>query len=309
MSDLINVSNETIAIMSGKLIIGNHDTITLFGMQLQNKVNDITKDTLSILLKNNNDIYECLNDIVTEIDEIDKMSQLKCFSIFRRENYTQKVIDKYIKTLNYIEKTTLFFKLQQAQLIKEIAILKEYESIINECIIELEQCIQDGNKILMQQSAVQHNIERNIFLSLSVLSDVDLWFKRLEKRLKDLNMLRIIALQNVTQIKLLYNNNLLLIDRVIEVISTTFPHWKIQMNLMFGLEAQMSQLDIQNELLTHAPKNVKIISAELDKKNKTDIILELNRELSNTLNELMIIETTNINIRNAIKNITLTDKG
>lgn len=38
VSDLKNMSHETIAIMSGQLLVGNHDTITLFGRQLQEQL-------------------------------------------------------------------------------------------------------------------------------------------------------------------------------------------------------------------------------------------------------------------------------
>ena len=95
MSDLKKMSHETIAIMSGKLIVGNHDTITHFGRPLQEQLNDITKDILDILLNSNIDIYKGLNEILAEIEEAEEISQHKRFSIFKREKYSQKTIDKY----------------------------------------------------------------------------------------------------------------------------------------------------------------------------------------------------------------------
>lgn len=303
MSDLKNMSHETIAIMSGKLIVGNHDTITLFGRPLQEQLNDITKDILDILLNSNIDIYKGLNEILAEIEEAEEISQLKRFSIFKREKYSQKTIDKYKRILSCIEEATLYLKLQQAQLIKELALLKKYDITVNEYIIELEQYLQSGNEFMRKQEEIQQNLGQDNTSSLNILSDIDFWFKRLAKRLDDLKVLRIIALQNASQIKLLYSNNLVLVDRIVETISFIFPYWKIKIELIFNLETQANQLEVQNELLRYSKENIKNISIELDKHKPAETILELNKELSSALNTFIAIETNNENIRNAIKKL------
>ncbi|HPY95175.1 MAG TPA: toxic anion resistance protein, partial [Clostridia bacterium] len=134
-------------------------------------------------------------------------------------------------------------------------------------------------------------------------SDLEQAADRFEKKLHDLKLTRQISLQMAPQIRLLQNNNSLLIERIQSTLVNTLPLWKNQMVLALGMEhsrqamqAQRAVTDMTNELLkknAEALKQGTIETATEAERGIIDIqtLVETNKSLIDTMNEVVRIQT------------------
>ena len=126
---------------------------------------------------------------------------------------------------------------------------------------------------------------------------------RFEKKLYDLKLTRQVALQMAPQIRMLQNNNALLVERIQSTLSNTLPLWKSQMVLALGmhhsqqaLQAQTAVTDMTNELLRKNAEALKIGTIQTAKEAERGIIdietlVQTNQDLIDTINEVMTIQS------------------
>ena len=125
---------------------------------------------------------------------------------------------------------------------------------------------------------------------------------RFEKKLHDLKLTRQISMQMAPQIRLLQNNNSLLVERIQSTLVNTLPLWKNQMVLALGLhhsqqamQAQKAVTDMTNELLKKNAETLKMGTIETAKESERGIIdletlVQTNQSLIDTINEVSRIQ-------------------
>ena len=125
---------------------------------------------------------------------------------------------------------------------------------------------------------------------------------RFEKKLHDLKLTRQVALQMAPQIRLLQNNDSLLVERIQSTLSNTLPLWKSQMVIALGmhrsqeaLKAQTAVTDMTNDLLKKNAESLKIGTIETAREAERGIIdletlVATNQNLIDTINEVMRIQ-------------------
>ena len=109
-------------------------------------------------------------------------------------------------------------------------------------------------------------------------------------------------MQMAPQIRLLQNNDSLLMERIQSTISNTLPLWKNQMVLALGLhhtqqamQAQRAVTNMTNELLKKNAETLKMSTIETAKESERGIIdietlVQTNQSLIDTINEVMTIQ-------------------
>ena len=126
---------------------------------------------------------------------------------------------------------------------------------------------------------------------------------RFEKKLHDLKLTRQVAIQMAPQIRLLQNNDSLLVERIQSTLSNTLPLWKSQMVLALGmhhsqeaLKAQTAVTDMTNDLLKKNAEALKIGTIQTAKEAERGIIdietlVQTNQDLIDTINQVMEIQS------------------
>ena len=132
--------------------------------------------------------------------------------------------------------------------------------------------------------------------------DFDAMCNRFEKKLHDLELTRMISIQTAPQIRLVQNNDTLMVEKIQSTIVNTIPLWKSQMVLALGVEhstqaaaAQRQVTDMTNELLRKNAEKLKIATTETAKESERGIVdietlKATNETLISTLDEVMAIQ-------------------
>ncbi len=126
--------------------------------------------------------------------------------------------------------------------------------------------------------------------------------ERFEKKLHDLELTRVISVQMGPQIRLLQNNDTLMVEKIQSSLVNTIPLWKSQMVLALGLEhsrqataAQSAVTETTNELLKKNADMLKmgtIATAREAERSVVDIetLQHTNEQLISTLDEVLNIQ-------------------
>jgi uncharacterized protein YaaN involved in tellurite resistance len=125
---------------------------------------------------------------------------------------------------------------------------------------------------------------------------------RFDKKIHDLELTRMVSVQMAPQIRLIQNNDTLMIEKIQTSLVNTIPLWKSQMVLALGLhhsqqamEAQREVTNLTNELLRKNSEKLKQGSIEIAKESERGVVdietlKETNQTLIDTLEEVRTIQ-------------------
>ncbi len=126
---------------------------------------------------------------------------------------------------------------------------------------------------------------------------------RFEKKLHDLKLSKMLSVQMAPQIRLIQNNNQLLVEKIQSSILNTIPLWKNQIVIAMGLMRQKKALEMQkqvtdatNDLLTKNSEMLKTGSIDIARESERGIIdmetlKKLNVDLIQTIEETLKIQS------------------
>lgn len=125
---------------------------------------------------------------------------------------------------------------------------------------------------------------------------------RFEKKIHDLELTRQISIQTAPQIRLVQNNDTMMVEKIQSTIVNTIPLWKSQMVLALGVEhsaqaaaAQREVTDMTNELLKKNAEKLKMATLDTARESERGIVdmetlKATNESLISTLDEVMHIQ-------------------
>ena len=140
-------------------------------------------------------------------------------------------------------------------------------------------------------------------MAVQVVNDFEQSVDRFEKKIHDLKISKTLAIQTAPQIRLIQNNDRVLIDRVQSAIYHTIPLWKNQMVIALGLTRQKETIELQravtdatNDLLRRNAEMLKQNSIDTAKANERGIVdietvKKVNEDLISTIEETLRIQS------------------
>lgn len=285
----------------GDLIIGNHDSIILLGAKSQADLRDCSRNVSKLLLESSIDLDVTISDVVYEIQKFQDT-----FGTEKNIIKHKAIMKKYSTIFKLLDDVTLYLKLQQAQLIKEVKMLECLKLAIEKSKIDLENCLSFAEERLSKKQMVQH--QKKDGLKLDTGQALDNWYSQLERRVEDLKISQTISLQSQVQITLLIDNNRILIDKIASAISNTIPVWQNQVSLLLGVELLEKRIDIQTKVTeiteSYIYKSVKHKRRSFFRKEKPidiDKLLSLNRKIQLALTEIEQSQNEDEKIKNILQ--------
>ena len=305
---------------SDKIDLNNSNQMLTYGAAAQQKVAAFSETALkNVRTKDLGEIGNSISDLVTELKGFEIEEEQKGFlGLFKKAgNKIVALKAKYDQAESSVNQITNALENHQVRLMKDIAMLDQlYENNLL-YYKELSLYILAGKRKLQQvrdsELPTLKSRAENSGLPEDAQAANDLAAKcdSFEKKLHDLELTRMISIQMGPQIRLVQNNDKMMVEKIQSTIVNTIPLWKNQMVLSLGLansqralEAQREVTDMTNELLRKNAEMLKSGTIETAKEAERGIVdietlTNTNQKLIETLDEVMTIQTEGRNKRQA----------
>jgi len=290
----------------------NPDHVMLYGSDAQKKISSFS-DTVLANVKTNEtgDVGDMLSELVANLQDFgksgDKPKGLKGL-FYRTKNRIAAMQAKYTEVSVNVEKIATNLEDHQVQLLKDVSTFNKLYDMNLEYMHELTMYIVAGEQRLEEvRSTTLVELQQKAAASQDAMdaqkaNDLAAQCDRFEKKLYDLKLTRTVSIQMAPQIRLLQNNNALLVERIQSTLVNTLPLWKNQMVLALGMEhskqamqAERAVTNMTNELLKKNAETLKMGTIETAKEAERGIIdietlKATNQSLIDTINEVTRIQ-------------------
>ena len=262
-----------------------------FGVGAQKHLSEFSGTTLSnVRNKDSGEIGELLTGLMGEIKSLDveelgeeKKGFLKNLPFFKE---AQKKMDnmmvKYDTVESSINKIESQLEQSRTGLVKDIVVFDQLYEKNLDYFKEIQYHIVAGEEVLRETREEviprlrQEAIESGEQMDAQLVKDFEDSLNRFEKKVHDLKLSKTMAIQVAPQIRLIQNNDKLLVDKIQTAILNTVPLWKSQMVIALGLQNQQAALKMQREV-SDTTNELLRRNSEMLKQNTTGVLEESER--------------------------------
>ena len=291
--------------------IANSQQVLTFGSGAQKKMADFSETALErVRTQDLGEAGDLIAGVVTELKNFDADEESKgLFGLFKRQaNKIVALKARYDSAEANVDKIARALEAHQVTLMKDAATMDKLYELNLTYFKELTMYLLAGRQRLAevregelatlaakaQASASTEDAEAVQKLSAAC--------NRFEKKLSDLDLSRTVAMQMAPQIRLVQNNEMLMIEKIQTTLVNTIPLWKSQMLLALGLanneaalKAQSAVTDMTNELLRKNAEKLKQSTVEVARESERGIVdietlKATNENLIQTFDEVMKIQ-------------------
>jgi uncharacterized protein YaaN involved in tellurite resistance len=294
-----------------KIDITDTNVIMQYGASCQKKIADFSDSALEgVKTKDLGEVSGMITDLVTELKGFSLEPQKKgLFGLFKKVPVSiEKIKAEYASADTNIDKIVESLEKHQNTLSKDVVMLdKLYEANLG-YFKELSMYIMAGKaKLEEERSGKLQELKAKAEQSglpedAQAANDFAALCDRFEKKLFDLELTRTISIQMAPQIRMIQNNDVLMVERIQSTINNTIPLWKNQMVLALGMahskqaaDAQHAVNELTNELLKKNAETLKTGSIEIAQESERSVVdietvKETNQKLIETFDEVMKIQ-------------------
>ncbi|MGN0302000.1 MAG: toxic anion resistance protein [Anaerotardibacter sp.] len=295
---------------SQQIDVSNSQLVLQYGASTQKKIADFADTALDkVRTQDMDEVGDLITGVVLELKNFDAEDTGGLFGFFKRQtNKLAAMKTKYDKAENNINQIVKALEQHQVTLIKDAATLDKLYELNLSYFKEMTMYILAGKKRLeeirtnelkdLRDKAIQSGRTEDA----EAVQRLESSCERFEKKLADLDLARTISMQTAPQIRLVQNNELLMIEKIQTTITNAIPLWKGQMVLALGmanneaaLRAQTAVTDMTNELLRKNAEKLKQSTVEVAKASERSIVdietvRATNESLIQTFDEVMRIQ-------------------
>lgn len=302
--------------------IRNSAAILQYGAGTQKKMADFSEDALEkVRTKDLGEVGDLLENVVTELKNFDAEEERKGIMGFFKKgaNKLEAMKNKYSKAEANVNKIVETLEKHQIQLMKDAAIMDKMYALNLNYFKELSMYILAGKKKLeeIRSTELPQLMAKAQASGLpedaQAAKDLDSLCERFEKKIHDLELTRMIAVQTAPQIRLVQGNDTLMAEKIQSTIVNTIPLWKSQMVIALGVahsteaaKAQREVTDMTNALLQKNAQTLKMATIEAAKESERGIVdietlQKTNESLISTFDEVMNIQREGREKRRAVE--------
>lgn len=296
----------------------------IYGSSSQKSIAQFSDQILSeVRSKDVGEVGELMSDLMVKVKDLDIstiddggfLSKIPFLNSAKRS--VEKYMAKYDVMQSQIDKIQAQLENSRMELLKDIGIFDklyeknlDYFNELNLYIVAGEEKIKELRDQVLPQ-LFQEAEQSADTMALQVVRDFQDNVNRFEKKIFDLKTSKTVAIQTAPQIKLIQNNDKLLVDKVTDAINNTIPLWKSQVVIALGINKQSQVLEMQqevsdttNELLRRNSARLKQTTLDVAKEAErstidVETLKKVNEDLISTIEESIAISD---NARQARKN-------
>ena len=280
-----------------KIDLNNSTLVLQYGAGAQKKIADFSDKMLASL--------------VSELKQTGEPEEEKGFfaSFFKKSTGKLEALKaRYEKAEGKVDEIVDILTKHQVQLIQDAAMLDQMYQLNQTYFKELSMYILAGKKKVdkarqteletLRQKAIASGTQEDA----QAVSDYSSMIERFEKKVHDLELTRMVALQMAPQIRMVQSNDTVMAEKIQSTIVNTIPLWKNQMVIAMGenhsaqaAKAQKEVTDMTNQLLLSNAQKLKQTTVDIRRESERGIVdietlRQTNGILIDTMNEILKIQ-------------------
>ena len=297
---------------SQQIDILNTEQVMNYGSNAQKNISEFSDAALnSVRTKDLGEVGDMLGDLVVELKGMNFNTEEKkgLKGLFKKTGSNIASLKaQYDKAEVNVDKIVESLEGHEVTLMKDITLMDKMYERNEEYMKELTMYILAG-KLRIEQlrneelpKYKQKALESGLPEDAQAANDFANMIGRFEKKIHDLELTRTISVQMSPQIRMVQNNDTLMMEKTRSSITNTIPLWKNQMVLAMSLyhsdqamKAQREVTDVTNQLLESNAKALHQGSVEVARESERGIVdmetlMKTNEELIKTLDEVRQIQ-------------------
>ena len=299
-----------VAAFAEKIDVENTAQILQYGVGTQKKMADFSDAALAnVRTQDLGEVGDLIADVVGELKGFDGEEKKGLMGFFRKKaDQLEAMKTRYAKAEVNVAKIGDALQQHQVRLMKDSAVLdRMYEQNLA-YFKELTMYILAGQQKLRQVRAGKlRELEEKAKLSglaedAQAARDLADKLNRFEKKIHDLELTRAISIQTAPQIRMIQNNDNVMVEKIQTTLMNTIPLWKNQMVLALGIahsteaaQAQRQVTDITNALLKQNAEKLHMASVETAREAERGIVdietlKQTNAKLIQTFDDVLKIQ-------------------
>ena len=295
-----------------KIDLNNSTLVLQYGAGAQKKIADFSDKTLeNVRSKDLGETGTMLASLVSELKQTGEPEEEKGFlaSLFKKSTGKLEALKaRYEKAEGKVDEIVDILTKHQVQLIQDAAMLDQMYQLNQTYFKELSMYILAGKKKVdkarqteletLRQKAIASGTQEDA----QAVSDYSSMIERFEKKVHDLELTRMVALQMAPQIRMVQSNDTVMAEKIQSTIVNTIPLWKNQMVIAMGenhsaqaAKAQKEVTDMTNQLLLSNAQKLKQTTVDIRRESERSIVdietlRQTNGILIDTMNEILKIQ-------------------
>ncbi len=311
-AELNDEEKQMVENFSKQIDLKNATMVLQYGAGTQQKMAAFSEKALeSVQSKDLGEVGDMLAGIVMELKSFDAVEEEKggFMKFFRKgTNKIDALKARYNKVETNIEEISKVLEQHQIRLLKDISGLDQLYESNRTYYKEITMYILAGKKSLEKfratevAQAADKAKKSGLPEDAQQANDLNEICNRFEKKLHDLELTRMIAIQTAPQIRLIQNNDSMMAEKIQSTLVNTIPLWKNQMVIALGIahsteaaKAHRAVTDMTNDLLKKNAATLKQATIDTARESERGIVdiqtlKETNEMLITTLDEVMSIQ-------------------
>ena len=295
---------------AAKIDVENTAQIMQFGAGTQKKMAEFSDAALAnVRTQDLGEVGDLIVNVVGELKGFDMPEAKGLLGFFKKKaGELENMKNRFAKAEANVATISDALQAHQVRLLKDSAVLdkmydqnlayfKELSMYILAGKQKLEE-VRTGKLAQLQQTAQMTGLAEDAQAARDLGDKCD----RFEKKIHDLMLTREISIQTAPQIRMIQNNDNVMVEKIQTTLMNTIPLWKNQMVLALGIAhsteaaaAQRQVTDVTNALLKQNAEKLHLASVETAKEAERGIVdietlKQTNAKLIQTLDDVMKIQ-------------------
>lgn len=308
-SMLSNDEKEMVAQFANEIDISNAKQVIQYGSSAQKSISDFSVNILGkVKTSELGDVGDALKELTVALDATTEPEKKGILGIFQKaKKGVDSIKANYAKAETNVSRIEKDLEKHQVVLTQDVEMFEQMYDLNLQYYRELTMYIIAGKKALDKAGGEQLEALKEKAETSQMQEDVENYNKyvnlcnRFEKKLHDLELTRVIAMQVAPQIRLLQDNDQEMLEKIQSSLVNTIPLWRHQMVLALGIEHTQRALSAQNmitektnELLTRNAETLKMATVETAKEAERSVVdiatlKRCNQQLISSISEVVKI--------------------
>ena len=288
VEDLTPVQRARVEELKNSINLMDSQTTIQYGVGAQRNISSFSDHILAqVRSKDSGYVGELMSELVLKVKDagVDQLEDGPLDKIPFLKNASRAVkrfLQRYEKLEVQIDHIEQQLEQARMQMLKDITMFDglyeknlEYFQELQIYIAAGEEKLKELQEITLPRLHAEASAKGDP-MSAQAVRDFEDTVNRFEKKIHDLKLSKTIAIQTAPQIRLIQNNDKMLVDKIQTAVLSTIPLWKSQIVIALGLHRQESVLKMQRSV-SDATNTLLTKNAELLKQNSVDVARESER--------------------------------